>query len=82
MAKINPHTKKIHPGKPAKHRISYGVGVNLKTFKNRAQFEEAIASSLASLQSNSATERFPRPLSDVGCQQKGTTFIYPQLTLD
>jgi len=39
MAKIHPHTKKIHPGKRAKRRASYGVGVNLKTLKNRARKE-------------------------------------------
>ena len=31
------------------------------------EFEEAIASSLASLQCNSATDKFPRPPSSVGC---------------
>jgi len=39
MAKINPHTKEVHSKKRVKHSGSYGVGVNLKSLKNRAQNE-------------------------------------------
>jgi len=39
MPKIYPHTKGIHPRARAKHSVSYGVGVNLKSLKNRVKKE-------------------------------------------